>query len=101
MLAHEHRVPAEEAQRSIKGAVLTASLAEPTGIEMDSGTNPNAGHRERLRIRFLNGEPGSRTDEALIELLLTYGIPQRDVQKLAQSLIAKFGTLEKVLAADP
>lgn len=41
-----------------------------------SGTE-NKGHRQRLRERFINGEAGSRSDEALLELLLTYAIPQR------------------------
>lgn len=59
-----------------------------------------SGHRERLRERFLRGAASSRTDEAILELLLTYGIPQRDVNPLARSLLAKFGTLENVLAAD-
>ena len=77
------------------------SLILPIGIEMDSHQNVKSGHRERLRVRFLHGEASSRTDEALLELLLTYCIPQRDVQPLVRSLLAKFGTLDKVLAADP
>jgi DNA repair protein RadC len=68
---------------------------------MDSSENAKSGHRERLRKRFLNAEGGARTDEALLELLLTYGIPQHDVHPLAKSLLVKFGTLENVLAADP
>jgi len=68
---------------------------------VDADGKERTGHRERLRERFLHGAASSRTDEALLELLLTYGIPQRDVLPLAKSLLAKFGTLEKVLAADP
>ena len=68
---------------------------------MDDGSQAKTGHRERLRERFLHGAASSRTDQALLELLLTYSIPQRDVFPLAKSLLAKFGTLEKVLAADP
>jgi hypothetical protein len=33
--------------------------------------------------------------------LLTYGIPQRDVQPLAKSLLVKIGSLDKLLASDP
>ena len=58
------------------------------------------GHRERLRERFLNGDAASRTDDGLLELLLTFGIPRRDVQQIAQALLAQFGTLERVLAAN-
>lgn len=58
-----------------------------------------AGHRQRLRERFLAGEEISRTEEALLELLLTYAIPQKDVQPLAHKLIEEFGSLSAVLAA--
>lgn len=52
-------------------------------------------------MRFLHGEAFSRTDEALLELLLTYGIPRQDVQPLAKILLSRFGSLRQVLAADP
>ena len=58
------------------------------------------GHRERLRQRFIAGEASSRTDEALLELLLCYGIPRRDVQPLARELVQRFGSLDAVLALD-
>lgn len=58
------------------------------------------GHRARLRERFLAEEAGARTEDALLELLLSYAIPQRDVQPLAKSLLARFGSLDAVLAAD-
>jgi DNA repair protein RadC len=58
------------------------------------------GHRHRLRKRFLTGETGAHTDIALLELLLSYAIPRIDVQPLATELIAAFGNLHGVLAAD-
>ena len=65
-------------------------------IEVKSKT----GHRERLKAHFATGEDGAYTDEALLELLLTYAIPQRDVQPLAKKLLATFGSLSAVLSAD-
>ncbi len=59
-----------------------------------------SGHRQRLRERFFAGEGKSHADEALLDLLLSYAIPQKDVQALAQKLIATFGDLGGVLAAD-
>ena len=59
-----------------------------------------SGHRQRLRDRFMAGEESSRTDQTLLELLLTYAIPQKDVRPLAQNLIAHFGNLSGVLRAD-
>ena len=60
----------------------------------------DTGHRERLRSRFLSGDEGSHSEEALLELLLTYAIPQKDVQPLAKELITKLGSLKNVIAAD-
>src|SRR5436309_2586810 len=60
-----------------------------------------AGHRQRLRERFLAGEPDARTNTALLELLLTYAIPQQDVRPLAERLVTGFGGLDGVLEADP
>lgn len=57
------------------------------------------GHRARVREKFLSGDAASRSDVALLELLLTYAIPQKDVQALAKTLLSRFGSLENVLAA--
>jgi len=58
-----------------------------------------AGHRQRLRNRFIGGEKNSRSDEALLEILLTYGIPQKDVRPIAKRLLAEFGGLSAALDA--
>lgn len=60
-----------------------------------------AGHRQRLRERFLAGETGSCSDEALLELLLTFAIGRKDVKSLAHELIRVFGSLSQVLSASP
>ena len=59
-----------------------------------------AGHRQRLKDRFARGEDVSRTDEALLELLLCYAIPQKDVQPLAHKLITEFGSLSGALSVE-
>ena len=60
-----------------------------------------AGHRQRLRERFLAGEAGSCSDETLLELLLTFTIARKDVRSLAHELIRVFGSLSQVLSASP
>jgi len=67
---------------------------------VDADQNSRSSHYEGLRERFLQGDASLRTDEALLELLLTYGTPQRDVQPLAKTLLSRFGSLNMVLAAD-
>src|SRR5690554_5989454 len=57
----------------------------------------NKGHRQRLRDRFASGEESSRSEEALLELLLTYAIPQKDVQPLAKRLLSEYGSLPSLL----
>jgi DNA repair protein RadC len=58
------------------------------------------GHRERLNERFIKGGKSPHTEKTLLELLLTYSIPQKDVLPLAKSLLEKFGSLSDVLSAD-
>lgn len=57
------------------------------------------GHRERLRERFLKVGLKGFHDYEVVELLLTYAIPRRDVKPLAKSLIARFKGLRGVLDA--
>ncbi|MEE8270503.1 MAG: DNA repair protein RadC, partial [Alphaproteobacteria bacterium] len=61
----------------------------------------HAGHRERLRRRFLTVGPDSLADYELLELLLFAGLPRRDVKPLAKRLLEDFGSLGGVLTADP
>jgi len=58
------------------------------------------GHRQRLKDRFVAGDLQAREDEVLLELLLCYAIPQKDVQPLARKLLRTFGGLRAVLDAD-
>ena len=58
-----------------------------------------AGHRERLRARFLKA-PESLADYEVLEMLLFNAIPQRDTKPLAKELIEKFGGLSEVLNAE-
>lgn len=59
------------------------------------------GHRERLRKTFLSAGEDALHDHQLLELLLTYAIPRRDTNPLAHMLLKSYGSLEKVLTADP
>ncbi len=60
--------------------------------------NLNAGHRERLKQKFLSLKDDI-PDYELLELLLTYAIPRKDVKPLAKQLLARFGSLGSVLSA--
>ncbi len=58
-----------------------------------------AGHRDRLRARFLKGGKDALADYELLELLLCMAIPRRDVKPLAKDLIARFGGFAGVMNA--
>ena len=55
----------------------------------DKDLNFHVGHRERLRQKFLDGK---LADYELLELLLSFVIPRRDVRPLARGLMQKFNT---------
>ena len=57
-------------------------------------------HRSRLRERFRKAGADGMHDYELLELLLTYSIPRRDVKPVAKKLIEKFGSLSGVLDAE-
>lgn len=62
---------------------------------------PYLGHRRRIRERYVKKGFDSMDDKDLMELLLTYAIPRRDVYDLSRSLVHEFGTFEKVISAEP
>lgn len=60
----------------------------------------HSGHRQRMRERFAaQGLDGFAPHEVL-ELILFYAIPQRNVNPLAHALLEHFGSLHAVLEAD-
>jgi len=58
-----------------------------------------AGHRKRLRDRFLQGGLDGFLDYEIIELLLTLGTPRKDCKQIAKEAIKVFGGLRGVLDA--
>lgn len=60
-----------------------------------------AGHRERLRQKFLTAGLTGFHDYEVIELLLCLGTPRRDCKEAAKLALKRFKTLPGVLAAEP
>ncbi len=54
------------------------------------------GHRARLRKKFTDGQ---LADYEILELLLTYAIPRRDVRNLSRQLYKKYGSIHNLLSA--
>src|ERR1700683_1489498 len=83
--------PISEAQEISDGEELFASP--------EIAVHPNAGHRERLRARFLKSGTTSLPDYEFRELTLFPAIPRRDTKPLAKRLLARFGNYAEVIAA--
>ncbi len=59
--------------------------------------NVHAGHRKRLRQRFINdGNLNNFQSHEVLELLLFYALPRRDTNALAHKIINKYGSLKRV-----
>lgn len=61
--------------------------------------NPHAGHRDRLRKKFLDNSFDSLETHEILELMLYYGIPRKDTNPIAHKLIDAFGSISAVLDA--
>ena len=67
---------------------------------MSQSTRPEqAGHRERLRERFVKGGPDALPDYELLELLLAMAIPRGDVKPTAKALLRRFKNFPGVVDA--
>lgn len=79
----------------------TPDEGEPTQGSFLEAPQPslNAGHRQRLRERFLKGGADALPDYELLELVLFRAIPRRDTKDLAKRLLARFGSFAEVVNA--
>lgn len=76
-------------------------VADPAADVDVREADPNAGHRQRLKDRFMSAGEGALADYELLELVLFNAIPRRDTKPLAKKLIARFGSFAGVVHAAP
>lgn len=68
---------------------------------METAVNKNdvhKGHRERQTEKIL--QKNKLSNHEILEILLFYAIPRKDVNELAHSLLNSFGSLKRVFEAD-
>ncbi len=65
----------------------------------ETKAHKGAGHRQRLRERFLQSGLEGFHDYEVIELLLTFATPRKDCKDAAKAALAEFKTLQGVLEA--
>lgn len=66
-----------------------------------AGGELHTGHRLRIKERYLKKGIMALDDKDLVELILTYTIPRKDVYEIARGLVHEFGSAESLLAAEP
>jgi len=59
-------------------------------MSREAKSRAGAGHRERLRQRFATASLDGFHDYEIVELLLTFAIPRRDVKPIAKALVRRF-----------
>jgi DNA repair protein RadC len=69
--------------------------------QAETGATGQAGHRARLRQRLLTGGAEALADYEVLEFLLFAANPRGDTKPLAKALLARFGSLNAVLNAEP
>ncbi len=95
-----------EVKKPAKKPVLHELEAPDFGFE-DSPPKTTAkndhrlGHRERMRERVLSAGARSLADYQILEMLLFAASPRGDTKPLAKNLLATFGSLARVLKAEP
>jgi len=70
-----------------------------TGVENKKDPRKMAGHRKRLRDRFLQSGLDGFLDYEIVELLLTLGTPRKDCKQMAKEAIEMFEGLQGVFDA--
>ncbi|GAB4339932.1 MAG: DNA repair protein RadC [Desulfobulbaceae bacterium] len=68
-------------------------------MDKEGWQKKGAGHRQRLRDKFLQQGIDGFTDAEIIELLLTFGTPRSDCKEPARAALAELGSLPAVLDA--
>jgi DNA repair protein RadC len=66
----------------------------------DKAADYGTGHRDRLRTRLLEQGGDALQDHELVEYLLALVIPRMDTKPLAKQLLAHYGNLASLFAAD-
>lgn len=80
----------------VEGNITKLPAAPKKNVQND---NVHAGHRERLRERFLKEGLDNFQDHNVLELLLFYSVPMKDTNEEAHALMNTFGSLSAVFDA--
>lgn len=69
-------------------------------MTLDQNKSSKFGHRDRLRLRFLKIGLDGFADYEMVELMLSFFIPRKDVKFLAKHMINHFGSIKNIFDAN-
>lgn len=69
-------------------------------MSVNNERNLHKGHRQRLKKRYVDENGEGFCDHELIELLLFYGVPRKNVNEMAHELYERFGSISGLASAD-
>lgn len=61
----------------------------------------HAGHRERVRQKFIQNGLDPFQDHEVLEFLLFYAIPMKDTNELAHKILNEYGSIDNLFEASP
>lgn len=64
-------------------------------------TNIHKGHRERLRDEFFEREIDEMKEDKILEMILTFVQPRKDVSPIARALLEQYQNLSNVFDSEP
>lgn len=76
-------------------------MSKSAAAKTEKETPHYAGHRQRLRERFLKNGAGALADYELLEMILYSASPRMDTKPLAKKLLAHFGGFAAAVHATP
>lgn len=76
-------------------------MGEDKAKKSGENTNPNAGHRQRVRERYLKEGLDNFEPHEVIEMLLHYAVPRRDTKSLAKTLNKELGGVSGIFDSSP
>lgn len=79
---------------------MIQTSSQKTETTQRKAIHKGAGHRKRLRERFIAGGLAGFHDYEVIELLLTLNTPLKDCKDTAKALLKEFKSFQAVLEAD-
>ena len=76
-------------------------MSKQAALKAENEPPHYAGHRQRLRERFLKNGAGALADYELLEMILYSASPRMDTKPLAKKLLAHFGGFAAAIHATP